>query len=99
MTSGAHPSRSRLAALSKALPEAGKQRQHAVEIAGEFGRLADALKQRGTWDQALFVFTADEGDHTWSVVRVTFGDADTYEALIDPSMGLLCCYRIIQKGV
>jgi hypothetical protein len=43
--------------------------------------------------------TTDEGDHTWSVVRVTFGDADTYEALIDPSTGLLCCYRITEKGV
>jgi len=43
--------------------------------------------------------TADEGDHTWSVVRVSFGDADIYDALIDPAMGLLCCYRITEKGV
>ena len=43
--------------------------------------------------------TADEEDHTWSVVRVTFGDADTYEALIDPVIGMLCCYRITEKGV
>ena len=49
--------------------------------------------------QAELAGTAEVDDHTWSVVRVTFGDADTYEALIDPSMGLLCCYRITEKGV
>jgi hypothetical protein len=43
--------------------------------------------------------TADEGDHSWSVVRVSFGDADAYEALIDASTGLLCCFRITEKGV
>jgi hypothetical protein len=49
--------------------------------------------------QATLAGTADEDDHTWSVVRVSFGDADTYDALIDPAMGLLCCYRITEKGV
>ena len=61
----------------------------------EFG---EALSGRAGAEVAL-AGTADEGDHTWSVVRVTFGDADSYEALIDPSMGLLCCYRITEKGV
>src|SRR6185312_2768225 len=49
--------------------------------------------------EATLAGTADLEDHTWSVVRVTFGDADTYDALIDPSIGLLCCYRITEKGV
>ena len=61
----------------------------------EFG---EAFSGRGGADVAL-AGTADAEDHTWSVVRVTFGDADTYDALIDPAMGLLCCYRITEKGV
>jgi hypothetical protein len=42
--------------------------------------------------------TAEAMDHTWSVVRVSFGDADTYDALMDPVTGALCCYRITEKG-
>jgi hypothetical protein len=61
----------------------------------EFGQ---ALTGRAGAEVAL-AGTADEDDHTWSVVRVTFGDADTYDALIDPVMGALCCYRITEKGV
>jgi hypothetical protein len=48
---------------------------------------------------AALAGTADADDHTWSVVRVSFGDADTYDALIDPSIGLLYGYRITEKGV
>ena len=61
----------------------------------EFG---DALMGRDGAEVAL-AGTADAQDHTWSVVRVTFGDADAYEALIDPAIGLLCCYRITEHGV
>jgi hypothetical protein len=61
----------------------------------EFG---DALMGRDG-AQAQLTGTAEAEDHTWSVVRVTFGDADTYDALIDPSIGLLYGYRITEKGV
>jgi len=61
----------------------------------EFG---DALTARGGASVAL-AGAAELEDHTWSVVRVTFGDADTYEALLDPATGGLCCYRITEQGV
>jgi len=49
--------------------------------------------------EAALAGTADAMEHTWSVVRVGFGDADTYDALMDPVTGALCCYRITEKGV
>jgi hypothetical protein len=58
----------------------------------------DALAGRGGASVAL-AGTTDLDDHTWAVVRVTFGDADTYEALLDPANGWLCCYRITEGGV
>jgi len=61
----------------------------------EFG---DALTGRGGAQVAL-AGTAEVEDKTWSVIRVTFGDADVYEALIDPASGGLCCYRITEGGV
>jgi hypothetical protein len=61
----------------------------------EFG---DALTGRGGARVAL-AGTAEVEDKTWSVIRVTFGDADVYEALIDPPTGGLCCYRITEGGV
>jgi len=61
----------------------------------EFG---DAFTGRAGAQVAL-AGTAEAQDHTWSVVRVSFGDAYTYDALIEPSIGLLCCYRITEKGV
>jgi hypothetical protein len=72
----------------------------ASEAARRYAALAfgDALTGRGG-AEATLAGTADAEDHTWDVVRVTFGDADTYEALIDPAIGLLCCYRITEKGV
>lgn len=72
----------------------------AFEAARRYAALAfgDALTGRGGAEVTL-AGTVDAQDHTWDVVRVSFGDADTYEALIDPSMGLLCCYRITEKGV
>jgi hypothetical protein len=61
----------------------------------EFG---DALTGRGGAAPELTGTTEFE-DHTWSVVRVTFGDADAYEVLLDPASGGLCCYRITEAGV
>jgi hypothetical protein len=61
----------------------------------EFG---EAFTGRGG-AQASLAGTAEAQDHTWSVVRVSFGDADTYDALIEPVIGVLCCYRITEKGV
>jgi hypothetical protein len=60
----------------------------------EFG---DAFTGRGGASVAL-AGTADAQDHTWAVVRVSFGDADVYEALIDSAAGALCCYRITENG-
>jgi hypothetical protein len=60
----------------------------------EFG---DALTGRGGATVTL-AGTAQLMDKSWSVLRVTFGDADSYEALIDPENGLLCCYRITEGG-
>ncbi len=36
--------------------------------------------------------------HAWSVLRVTFGDADSYDAFIDPETGALGAVRITEKG-
>ena len=57
----------------------------------------DALTGRGGATVAL-AGTAQVMDKSWTVVRVTFGDADAYEAFIDPEDGLLCCYRITEGG-
>jgi hypothetical protein len=43
--------------------------------------------------------TTEFEDHTWSVVRISFGDDDVYEILLDPASGGLCCYRITEDGV
>lgn len=40
--------------------------------------------------------TAD--GHAWAVLRVSFGDADTYDAFIDPDTGALGAVRITEKG-
>jgi len=85
----------RAGADGKAADDPGAAEAARRYAALEFG---EAFSGRGG-AQAALAGTADEQDHTWSVVRVTFGDADTYDALIDPSMGLLCCYRITEKGV
>jgi hypothetical protein len=58
----------------------------------------DAFTGRGGAQVAL-AGTADVDDRSWSVVRITFGDADVYDALIDPTTGGLCCYRITEGGV
>ncbi len=61
----------------------------------EFG---DALAGRGG-ASVTEAGTADADDKTWSVVRITFGDADIYDALIDPVSGALGGYRITEGGV
>ena len=58
----------------------------------------DALTGRDGAEVAL-AGSAEAEDHTWTVVRVTFGDADTYDVLLEPVVGALCCYRITEKGV
>jgi len=72
----------------------------AAERARRYARLVfgDALKGR-EGASAELAGTADVEDHTWQVVRVGFGDADAYEALIDPRSGVLCCFRITEAGV
>jgi hypothetical protein len=72
----------------------------AVERARRYALLqfGDAFTGRGGASVAL-AGTADMEDRTWSVVRVSFGDADTYDALIDPVTGALCSYRITEGGV
>jgi hypothetical protein len=72
----------------------------AVERARRYALLqfGDAFTGRGGASVAL-AGTAEMDDHTFSVVRVTFGDADAYDALIDPATGALCCYRITEGGV
>jgi len=72
----------------------------AVERARRYALLVfgDALAGRGGASVAL-AGTADVEDKTWSVVRVSFGDADTYDALIDAATGYLCCYQITEGGV
>jgi hypothetical protein len=58
----------------------------------------DALAGRGGAQVAL-AGAADLEDKTWSVVRISFGDADVYDALLDPQTGGLCCYQITEAGV
>jgi len=71
----------------------------ASERARRYAALAfgDALTGRDGATVSL-AGTADMEDKTWSVLRVTFGDADVYDVLIDPTTGLLCCYRITEGG-
>lgn len=84
----------RIGADGKAADDPGAAEAARRYAALEFG---DALTGRDGAQVAL-AGTADVEDHTWTVVRVTFGDADTYDALIDPSIGMLCCYRITEQG-
>ncbi|HEY2710671.1 MAG TPA: hypothetical protein VGI95_21710 [Caulobacteraceae bacterium] len=61
----------------------------------EFG---DAFRGRGGATVALNG-KAEIDDHTWSLVRITFGDADTYDAMIDAGSGALGGYQIVEAGV
>jgi PDZ domain/Aspartyl protease len=59
----------------------------------------DALLGRGGAAVKLAGSAHDSNGKTWSVVQVTFGDADSFDALIDPATGGLCCYLITERGV
>ncbi len=37
-------------------------------------------------------------EHTWSVARISFGDADVYDALVDGALGALGGYLITEGG-
>jgi hypothetical protein len=69
--------------------------EHARRYAAlEFG---DALTGRAG-ATATLIGPREFEDRSWQVVRVTFGDADTYDVLLDPAAGGLCCYMITEKG-
>ncbi len=61
-------------------------------LALEFG---DALRGRAGATVKLLSAEARDG-RTWSVVRVSFGDADTYDAFLDPATGALHGWRIVE---
>jgi len=58
-------------------------------------QFADALRGRGG---AMAVLAAPESrdGRTWAVVRVSFGDADVYDVLIDPESGALGGFHIVE---
>ena len=58
----------------------------------EFG---DALRGKGGAKASLLGTEARDGKQ-WRVVRVSFGDADTYDAFLDPATGALLGYRIVE---
>ncbi|MFI4934942.1 MAG: aspartyl protease family protein [Caulobacterales bacterium] len=60
----------------------------------EFG---DALRGRGG-ATATLLGIGHSGAQRVAVVRVSFGDADTYDVLVDPTTGALGGYNITQKG-
>lgn len=81
-------------------PDAAAPDPKAGERARRYAMLAfgDALTGRGGAQVALAGRTSVE-DHAWTIVRVSFGDADVYEALLDPETGVLGGYRITEGGV
>lgn len=63
-------------------------------LSREFG---DALRGRGGAKTTLLGTQTRDG-RSWSVVRVGFGDADTYDAFLDPATGALHGWRIVEDG-
>jgi aspartyl protease len=61
-------------------------------LALEFG---DALRARGGATVRLLDPETRDGG-AWSVLRVSFGDADTYDAFLDPATGALHGWRITE---
>lgn len=55
----------------------------------------DTLRGRGEAKATQLASETREGQ-SWAVVRVTFGDADTYDVFIDPRTGALGGYRIVE---
>ena len=58
-------------------------------------QLPDALRGRGGAKANLRASETRDG-RSWAVVRVTFGDLDTYDVFIDPQTGALGGLRIIE---
>jgi hypothetical protein len=55
----------------------------------------DALRGRGGANATLLAPETREG-RAWAVVRVSFGDADSYDVFIDPQTGALGGFRIME---
>ena len=55
----------------------------------------DALRGQGG-AKATLMASETRDARSWSVVRVTFGDADTYDVFIDPETGALDGYRVVE---
>jgi predicted aspartyl protease len=51
-------------------------------------------------DKAALTLRGEEtaDGHAWNVLQVAYGDADTYDAFIDPESGALGAARITEKG-
>jgi hypothetical protein len=77
------------------------EEQSSYESARRYAALAfgDALLGHGGATVKLAGSAHDSKGDQFAVVQATFGDADTYDALIDPASGALCCYLITAKGV
>ncbi len=58
-------------------------------------QFADVLHGRGGAHTELEAPESRDG-RTWRVLRVSFGDADSYEAFIDPATGALEGFRILE---
>lgn len=58
---------------------------------------ATALQGKGGARDALLGTEPMDG-RDWTVVRVSFGDADAYDLFIDPAAGALGAMRVIEKG-
>ena len=58
-------------------------------------QFASALNCRAGASTQLMPSEARDG-RRWAVVRISFGDADTYDAFIDPDTGTLAGFRIVE---
>ena len=58
-------------------------------------QFADALRGRGGATATLLGVEQRDGQ-SWSVVRLSFGDADTYDAFIDSATGALDGFRVTE---
>ncbi len=77
------------------------EQPNGYELSRRYAALAfgDALLGRWGATVKLAGSAHDSKGDQFSVVQATFGDADTFDALIDPASGALCCYLITTKGV
>jgi hypothetical protein len=63
------------------------------ELAMEFG---DAMRGRGGASVTRLADETRDG-RTWAVLRIGFGDADTYDALIDAKTGELLGWKVVEN--